>query len=233
MSTPEPVGAPRWEIAPPDVDFSKYFTPGEWTQPTTTGYSGTLNMESLGLGISPSLTLDSMSLGSSPQAKDWSTAYQPAPEYKGGRFDEQGLKQAMSIPRSGGFGLSAYGFSGTTGQTWQKGRAPYGFQTVLWNQLQKINQAMQAAGLGRLRITDGFRSYAKQVATKKKKGDLAATPGRSLHGLGLAADLALTPKQQKWLEKNAASFGVQRLPSESWHWQLLPSLWTGKFDRRA
>ncbi|WP_220085236.1 M15 family metallopeptidase, partial [Burkholderia multivorans] len=38
-------------------------------------------------------------------------------------------------------------------------------------------------------ITDGYRDYDEQVATKKKKGNLAATPGTSKHGWGLALDL--------------------------------------------
>jgi LAS superfamily LD-carboxypeptidase LdcB len=48
---------------------------------------------------------------------------------------------------------------------------------------------------------------------------MAATPGRSQHGLGLAADLSLSKSQQKWLEANGAKYGIRRLASESWHWQ--------------
>jgi len=66
-------------------------------------------------------------------------------------------------------------------------------------------------------------------------GALAATPGRSNHGFGLAVDfgygggLKLTPstKEYKWLVVNAAKYGFKRLPYspkhpeswEAWHWE--------------
>ena len=40
----------------------------------------------------------------------------------------------------------------------------------------------------KLNITDGFRSYEAQVAVKKAKPTLAATPGTSRHGYGVAID---------------------------------------------
>ena len=123
---------------------------------------------------------------------------------------------------SGGWGPSAYGVTGRTGLANQKGAAPYGLQSPFWNALQRANADMKAAGLGSFGITDGWRSYAAQVAVKKKKGNLAATPGRSVHGLGYAADLRLSRAQQKWLEKNGHRYGIARLPSESWHWQYTP-----------
>jgi len=97
----------------------------------------------------------------------------------------------------------------------------------MWNALNRANAALSSAGLGKFGITDGWRSYESQVALKKKKPKLAATAGRSVHGLGLAADLRLTNAQYQWLLKNGASYGLVNLPSESWHWQLAPSQWKG------
>ena len=59
---------------------------------------------------------------------------------------------------------------------------------------------------------------------------MAATPGRSNHGLGLACDFAeerngkpgvesISPRFHRWLVKNAATFGfIAEVPGEPWHW---------------
>jgi hypothetical protein len=122
----------------------------------------------------------------------------------------------------GGWGPSAYGYHGTTGLSQNKGSAKYGLQPQFWSDLSAAFSAMKSAGLGTPGVTDGFRSLAGQYDVKRRKGPLAATPGNSVHGLGLAADLNLSPAQQRWLERNGAKFGIGRLPSEPWHFQLLP-----------
>jgi len=121
---------------------------------------------------------------------------------------------------------------GTTGLASQRGKAKYGLQPYFWNRLNRANKAMKAAGLGSFGITDGFRPLGKpsdsenagtQWAVWKRykagHGALAARPGTSRHGLGLAADLDLNSKQQRWLERNGRKYGVYRIASESWHWQ--------------
>ena len=81
-------------------------------------------------------------------------------------------------------------------------------------------------------ITDGYRTYEEQVATKKAKGNMAAEPGTSKHGWALAMDLgsninSYTSKEHKWMRDNAGEFGwilpewAQQggsLP-EPWHWE--------------
>lgn len=127
-----------------------------------------------------------------------------------------------------GFGRSAYGFDGVvTGQASHKGKSPYGLNTTFWNALSSAFGDMERSGLGRPGITDGFRSYAQQVDLKKRKPTLAAKAGYSVHGLGLAADLDLNSKQLKWLQTNGAKYGLVQLPSETWHWQLMPSWYKG------
>jgi len=85
------------------------------------------------------------------------------------------------------------------------------------------------------KVNSCYRSYEDQVRVKKQYGGLAATPGTSNHGFGLAIDFAygggakLTPStpQYKWLIENAATFGFKRLPYnprhpeswEAWHWE--------------
>ena len=51
---------------------------------------------------------------------------------------------------------------------------------------------------------------------------VAARPGTSNHGLGLAVDIKLDPrgKVRGWLESNAPAFGWSaEVPSEPWHWR--------------
>jgi D-alanyl-D-alanine carboxypeptidase len=60
--------------------------------------------------------------------------------------------------------------------------------------------------------TDCYRDFAAQVATKKRKGGLAARAGNSNHGWGRAADMGegtngYTYPGYLWLKKNAWKFG--------------------------
>lgn len=220
LSTPEPLGVPRWDDEPSDVfDFGtlmQEYVPPSMSQP--------VNTSGLGEGLSlPGLNL--------PGVEQWLSGFQKAPEYTpsnaAGLFARAQATQGGG--KSGGMGLASYGYSGNSGVAGTKGKSPYGFQTPMWQALGQANAALKAAGLGTFGITDGWRSLQAQVDVKKRKGNLAATPGRSVHGIGLAADLKLTSKQYKWLKANGAKFGLVNLPSESWHWQMNPALWKGRF----
>lgn len=160
----------------------------------------------------------------SERVKAWFSGYQPPKATVVPATTQSG---SFTGSTGGGYGLSAYGFKGTSGTAGTRGSAKYGFTPQMWDALQQANTALAKAGLGTFGITDGWRSLSAQVDLKKRKPTLAATPGRSVHGIGLAADLNLTSKQQKWLEANGAKYGLARLPSEAWHWQLLPSVWNG------
>lgn len=127
-----------------------------------------------------------------------------------------------------GFGKSAYGFKNIiTGQPAHRGSAPYGLQPVMWNALQAIFKDMEKAGVGKPGINGGFRSYEQQVKLKQIKPTLAATAGNSVHGLGLAVDLNLSKSQLRYMEQNGYRYGLARLPSESWHWQIMPEFVNG------
>ncbi len=73
-------------------------------------------------------------------------------------------------------------------------------------------------------ITDSYRSYASQVDVAARKGlysqgGLAAVPGTSDHGWGMAADLDLDDAAQSWMRANAGRYGfVEDTPREPWHW---------------
>lgn len=73
-------------------------------------------------------------------------------------------------------------------------------------------------------ITDSYRSYDAQVDVAQRKGlysqgGLAAAPGTSPHGWGLAVDLKLDAQAQAWMRANGGRFGfVEDTPREPWHW---------------
>lgn len=76
-------------------------------------------------------------------------------------------------------------------------------------------------------VTDSYRNYAQQVSLKRTKGKLAATPGRSNHGKGLALDLggginSNGTAQHRWVEANASRYGFNKPMSyEPWHWEFI------------
>ncbi|MFI7546529.1 D-alanyl-D-alanine carboxypeptidase family protein [Actinoplanes sp. NPDC049599] len=77
-------------------------------------------------------------------------------------------------------------------------------------------------------ITDSYRSYAEQVDVARRKGlysqgGLAAKPGTSEHGWGMATDLDLNNKAQAWMRANGEKYGfVENTPREPWHWAYEP-----------
>jgi hypothetical protein len=82
-------------------------------------------------------------------------------------------------------------------------------------------------------VTDSYRSFPEQVAVKIAKPALAATPGTSNHGWGVALDLCggiqtfHTP-QHAWMVANSMAYGwfhpawAQQGGSkpEAWHWEF-------------
>ncbi len=81
-------------------------------------------------------------------------------------------------------------------------------------------------------VTDSYRSLPEQVAVRAAKPTLAAVPGTSNHGWGVAVDLCdgvqtFGTPQHEWLQDNAMAFGWFH-PSwaqaggskpEAWHWE--------------
>ncbi len=78
-------------------------------------------------------------------------------------------------------------------------------------------------------ITDSYRPYATQVDLVERKGlysqgGLAARPGTSNHGWGIAVDLRLDSAAQSWMRANAGDYGfVEDVPREPWHWAYRPT----------
>lgn len=94
-------------------------------------------------------------------------------------------------------------------------------------QWDRLTTAATADGVT-IGITDSYRSLASQedVARRKglyKDGGLAAVPGTSAHGWGLAVDVEVDDAGQRWLRANGHRFGfVEDTPREPWHWTFRP-----------
>lgn len=99
--------------------------------------------------------------------------------------------------------------------------------------LADLNSAYRAQFSQDLAVTDAYRDYAAQVAVYAAKPSLAAKPGTSNHGWGLALDLAGIggegSARHNWLRQNAPAYGWQH-PTwartggsrpESWHWEFV------------
>lgn len=97
--------------------------------------------------------------------------------------------------------------------------------------LAVLNQAFIARFGVDMCISSGYRTLAQQRSVKAQKGGLAAAPGKSNHGWGLAVDLCsseTTGAKWTWLNENAPSFGWDNPawarpggsgPYERWHWE--------------
>jgi len=97
---------------------------------------------------------------------------------------------------------------------------------------ENMRVAAAKAGIS-LKINSGFRSLARQnyfwncyITKRCNNGNLAARPGTSNHGLGLALDLAVgasSSSTYRWLSAHAQSYGfVRTVPAENWHWEHRP-----------
>ncbi|MEZ0447341.1 M15 family metallopeptidase [Cellulomonas sp. ICMP 17802] len=97
--------------------------------------------------------------------------------------------------------------------------------------LAEFNQAFAARFGGDLCLSSGYRTLAQQRAVKAQKGGLAAAPGKSNHGWGLAVDLCqdqTSGVKWRWITENGATYGWENPawaqpggsgPHEKWHWE--------------
>ncbi|MCW2614042.1 MAG: D-alanyl-D-alanine carboxypeptidase, partial [Frankiales bacterium] len=83
-------------------------------------------------------------------------------------------------------------------------------------------------------VTDSYRPYAAQVSVYRRKPHLAAVPGTSRHGLGIALDLGCGVQRfgsasYRWMKANGPRFGWVHpgwaepggsMP-EPWHWEYV------------
>ena len=99
--------------------------------------------------------------------------------------------------------------------------------------LAKLNEAYVAKFGSDMCLSSGYRTIAQQYAVKAEKGGLAAEPGKSNHGWGLAIDFCsreTSGARWKWLNENGPLYGFVNPtwaqtgiggPYEPWHWEFL------------
>ena len=121
-------------------------------------------------------------------------------------------------------------------ERYDNGRIPAGALSEVGSTGHRLAAPAAAAMEGLLRaarqdgvtigITDSYRGYDEQVDLARRKGlyaqgGLAAAPGTSDHGWGLAVDLDLDARAQAWMRANAGRFGfAENTPREPWHWKF-------------
>jgi hypothetical protein len=101
--------------------------------------------------------------------------------------------------------------------------------------LAKLNVAYKQHFGNNICLTDSYRTLAEQVRLRAIKPTLAAVPGTSEHGFGLAVDLCDgvetgTGARYEWLRANAGAYGWENPawalpggagPHEAWHWEYV------------
>ncbi|MCL2849173.1 MAG: M15 family metallopeptidase [Micrococcales bacterium] len=100
--------------------------------------------------------------------------------------------------------------------------------------LTGLNQMYVARFGVDLCVTDGYRTLAQQYAVKNRKGAMAATPGTSNHGLGLAVDLcpsSYAGARYQWLrDVGMQQFDIdnplwaRKSKIEPWHWEFMSAV---------
>jgi hypothetical protein len=146
------------------------------------------------------------------------------------------LGAAVARPEATCKGASTAGFA--------NGQIPTDVLCPLWGTSGQVLRADAAASFNALSrkyaetfrapicVTDSYRDYASQVAVRAAKPTLAAVPGTSNHGWGVALDLCdgvqvFGSPQHEWLTQHAMAYGWFH-PSwaqaggskpEPWHWE--------------
>jgi len=136
----------------------------------------------------------------------------------GGQLNAEGIPTDLAAYGNGKIPATALkGIGGTGHKLW----APAA------SQLESLMTAASRDGVT-IGITDSYRSYDEQVDLARRKGlysqgGLAAKPGTSEHGWGMATDLDLNSKAQAWMRANGEKYGfVENVPREPWHWAYKP-----------
>jgi D-alanyl-D-alanine carboxypeptidase len=97
--------------------------------------------------------------------------------------------------------------------------------------LAEMNLAFRAKFGRDICVVDAYRTIAEQRVLKRQRGGMAAVPGKSNHGWGLAIDLCSTDTRGEvfdWIRENGAVYGWENPawalrsgsgPFEPWHWE--------------
>lgn len=161
---------------------------------------------------------------------------------KEAKEEEEAMKQVTNpstpVPKAAGCDGYVYYENGTfykpsnsslNGKSGSKGSAKYGYNKYFYSMLSKMVDDAKAAGYTIKPSTSQYgawRPYENQLyfyncyITKScNNGNLAAKPGRSMHGWGIASDLDYGSNSAiTWAHKNASKYGLKfTVSSENWH----------------
>jgi hypothetical protein len=93
---------------------------------------------------------------------------------------------------------------------------------------RQMSAAARADGVT-IGVNDSYRDLGAQQEMARTKGlysqgGLAAVPGTSDHGWGMALDLELNGGAQQWMRDNGWRFGfAEDVAREPWHWTYRPA----------
>ncbi|MCG7300034.1 M15 family metallopeptidase [Brevibacterium ravenspurgense] len=98
----------------------------------------------------------------------------------------------------------------------------------------QMNAAYKADTGKDLEVTDSYRPIGSQQAVAASKPGLAAKPGTSMHGWGIAVDFGggaetASGQQYDWLVAHAGEYGwenpdwAKSSKYEPWHWEYVPA----------
>ena len=218
---------------------------GTTTGTGTTGTSGsgsssTTFQTALASSVQDARTLTTTTLGSMvAKAQDQgsviavSRPVQVAPTTSAGTAQSlTGASSTSSSSKAGGKGaikvpdeLQAYGNGKIPAEALdQIGIKKHKLWNVAAEQFKAMRTAAAADGVD-IGVTDSYRPYEEQVDLVRRKGlysqgGLAAKPGTSPHGWGMALDVDVTPAGLSWLREHGAEYGwVEAVPREPWHWE--------------
>ncbi len=136
--------------------------------------------------------------------------------------------------------------TGASTAGYANGLIPRSALCSLWDAPGHVLRADAAAAFNRLSeafaaqfgkpisVTDSYRTLAGQIDVARRKPGLAARPGTSRHGLGIAVDLgggiqSASSAEHTWMDRNAALYGwinpgwAQNRGGqfEPWHWEYV------------
>jgi len=192
-------------------------------------------------GESPSTAM--ALLGGGPQLK---SSDLPLPEIDGTTATLASNAEAVSSPlpdcdpNTKVKGTNGRLTAGSMCGLWQKGES---LQPAAAIAFTAMNANYHAVFGHNICLDDSYRSLSDQYSTRATRGYLAATPGTSMHGWGLAVDVCsstLSGASGDWFRANAGTYGWVNPPwaktskYEPWHWEYATltakyydSTWTG------
>lgn len=178
-----------------------------------------LSTSNLGSMVAKALDQQHVVAVSRPTTTSASTASGKAQSVSGS--SSAGGAGKISVPAE----LQAYGNGKIPAEALaQIGIKKHKLWAVAADAFKQMRDAAAADGVD-IGVTDSYRPYEEQVDLVRRKGlysqgGLAAVPGTSPHGWGMALDVDVSSAGLAWMREHAAEYGwVENVPREPWHWE--------------